>query len=335
MAQVTNTYSSYDAVGNREELQDAIFNIDPSDTPFISTIGKTKIKSVHPEWQTDTLAAPTAANAKIEGDEFTYAAPVATSRVGNYTQISRKDLVVSRTQEIVDKAGRKSEIAYQMAKLGKELRLDMEAALIANNASVAGDDSTPRELGGFAAWLETNADRGSGGADGGYNSGTGIVDAATDGSQRAFTKALLDAAIQSAYTAGGKPSIVMLSPYNKRVFSTFMSDSNVSAFRTKLESKGQGTIHAAADGYVSDFGFMTVMPNRQMAAADSGVSARNVFGIDPEYVKLGTLDPIKEITPAKTGDADKRVLLTEYSLIVSNEAAHFVVADTYGLTATS
>lgn len=336
MAQVANTYESYDAVGNREELADKIYQITPEETQFISLIGRKSVSSTHPEWQTDTLASVDTNNNQPEGNDWTYDAVSPTTRVGNYTQISDKKIIISRTQEKTSKAGRKSELAREIAKKGVELRIDMEAILLSNQASNAGsgNGATNRKLGGLRAWLATNDSLGSGGASGGFNSSTSVVDAATNGTQRAFSKTILDAVILSATNAGGMPKTLMVSPYVKTVFSSFMSDSNVAAQRFAANGKGQTTIVAAADMYLSDFGTISVVPNVQMARAGATV-ARNAFLIDPRMVKLGVFDDIQLVKPAKTGDAEKRVLVTEYTLLVNNEAAHGVAADLYGLTAST
>jgi hypothetical protein len=336
MAQVANTYETYDATGNREELADKIYQITPEETPFLSLIGRKGVSSTHPEWQTDALGSVDTDNNQPEGNDWTYGAISPTSRVGNYTQISDKKIIISRTQDKTAKAGRKSELAREVAKKGVELRIDMEAITLSNQASSAGtgDGATNRKLGGFRAWLATNDSLGATGASGGFNSGTGVVDAATNGNQRAFSKAILDAVILSSYNAGGMGKTLMLSPYAKTVFSTFMSDSNVALQRFAANGKGQTTIVAAADMYLSDFGTISVVPNRQMARAGAAV-ARNAFLIDPRMVKLGVFDDIQLVKPAKTGDAEKRVLVTEYTLLVNNEAAHGVAADLYGLTAST
>lgn len=333
MSQVTNTYESYDAVGNREELADRIFQITPEETPFLSLIGRKPVSSTHPEWQTDTLASPDVGNNQPEGNDWTFEAITPTTRVGNYTQISDKRIIISRTQDRTSKAGRKSELAREVAKKGVELRTDMEVICLSNQASSAGsgNGATNRKLGGFRAWLATNDSFGNTGASGGFNSLTGVVDAANPGTQRAFTKTILDSVILSAYNAGGSPKTLMLSPYAKTVFSTFMSDSNVAEQRFQANGKGQTTIVAAADMYLSDFGTISVVPNRQMARAGSDI-ARNAFLIDPRMVSLGVFDDIQLVKPAKTGDAEKRVLVTEYTLLVSNEAAHGCAADIHGLT---
>jgi hypothetical protein len=335
MAQVANTYESYDAVGNREELADKIYQITPEETPFLSLIGRKPVSSTHPEWQTDTLASPDTANNQPEGNDWTYAAITPTTRVGNYTQISDKRIIISRTQDKTSKAGRKSELAREVAKKGVELRIDMEAIVLGNQASLAGsgNGATNRKLGAFRAWLSSNDDLGATGSSGGFNSSTSVVDAATNGTQRAFTKDILDAVILSTYNAGGNPNTLMVSPYVKTVFSRIMDDANVVPLRKELK-KGQATIVAAADMYQSDFGLIAVVPNRQMARAGATV-ARNAFLVDPKMVSLGVFDDIQLVKPAKTGDAEKRVLVTEYTLLVSNQAAHGVAADLYGLTAST
>jgi hypothetical protein len=337
MAQVANTYETYDvgaAGGNREELADKIYQITPEETPFISLIGRKPVQSVHPEWLIDSLGSIDLNNNQPEGNDWAFDAITPPSRVGNYTQISDKKIIVSRTQDKTLKAGRKSELAREVAKKGVELRTDMEGILLSNQASLAGsgNGATNRKLGGFRAWLATNDN--VSGSSGGFNTGTGIVDAATNGSQRAFTKTILDSVILSTYNAGGTPRTLMVSPYVKTVFSTFMADSNVAPQRYETPKSSQTTIVAAADMYLSDFGSISVVPNRQMARAGAAV-ARNAFLIDPRMVSLGVFDDIQLVKPAKTGDAEKRVLVTEYTLLVNNEAAHGAACDLYGLTSSS
>lgn len=332
MAQATGTYSTYDITGAREELQDVISRISPEETPLYTMLPKIKLTSKHPEWQTDTLAAP-AANAQIEGDEYSYSAPSATTRVGNYTQVSWKTGLVTETADVVSKAGRDSEFNLQKLKRGLELKRDIERALLYNTASVAGDDTTARTSASFVSWLTSNDDRGTSGSDGGFNSGTSVVDAPISGTQRAFTKAILDTIIQNAHVSGGNPTTLMLSPYNKRVFSTFMSAADVAEFRMPAKAAGGNTIVAAADSYLSDFGMITVISNRQMAT--DATTARNAILIDPKMASFGVLRPMQTEMPAKTGDARKFVVKCEWSLVMKNEAAHAVGADLFGLTAST
>lgn len=324
-------------MGNREELADKIYRITPDETPFLSLIGHSPIETTHPEWQIDTLATPDNTNNQPEANDWSYPALTATSRVGNYAQISEKPLIVSATQDKTDSAGRKSELAYQVVKAGRELKTDMEVILLSNQASSAGsgNGASNRTSAGFRAWIATNDDLGSGGAaSGGFNSGTSVVDAATNGTQRAFTKAILDNIILNTYNAGGNPTTLMVSPYVKTVFSTFLDDANIVPLRTQASARGKNTLVASAEMYHSDFGTISVVPNRQMAR-QGAATARNAFLIDPSMVNLGVFRDINVHKPAKTGDAEKRVLNTEYTLCVKNEAAHGVAADLYGLTAST
>ncbi len=333
-SQATNTFDSYDAVGNREELGDKIYLLTPHETPFMSMVGKGSCKTTHPEWQTDTLASPDTDNAFVQGAEYTYDATSVTTRVGNYTQISRESRKIAKTQEKMDKAGRKSEMKREKRKAVQEHKVSMECILLSNQASLAGDASTAPKTGGLAAWIETSSSRGTSGADGGFNTSTNVVDAATNGTQRAFTKAIMDDLIETNRNNGGKAKTLMVSNYVKRVFSTFMSDSNVAAFRTSLSGKKQGTIYGAADLYISDFGDITVVPNTQMTRKGATL-ARNAYLIDKDMVEVDMYRPTAIVTPSETGDAINKIVITEYALKVHNEAAHGIAADLYGMTAST
>jgi hypothetical protein len=337
MSQLTNTFESYDAPNSiKEEVASKIEMITPEETPLTSLIGRKPIKTVHPEWLIDELAATDINNNRPEGAEWNFDGITEPSRVGTYAQISDKRLVISRTADDIDKHGRKKEVARQVAKKGVELRIDREVICLSNQASSAGsgDAASNRKTGGFRAWLSTNDQLGSGGSSGGFNTSTKVVDAATDGSLRAFDKAGLDAAILAAYTAGGNPSIGMVSPYNKQVFSTFMDEANVALPRTEYSRTKKNAILAAADIYVSDFGSIDIVPNRQMARHGATI-ARNVFLIDPSMIHLGIFHDISIEDPAKTGDSTKKVLVTEWALIMPNEKAHAVIADVYGMSAST
>jgi len=340
MSLVTNAFTSYSGDSgskrNRETFSDLISMITPEETPFYSLIRKESVDGTHPEWSTDTLATPVTTNKNFEGDTYAFTAITPTVRVGNYCQISMKQFAITETQEVVSKAGPKSEVGRERAKKGIDLRCDIEAAMLSNNASIAGAQVTARQSGGLRAWIATNDSIAGGGSSGGFNSSTGVVDAATNGSnQRTFTKTLLDDNIELVYKAGGNPTVLMLSPYLKRVFSTFMSDSNVAAFRTPLTGKSQGTIVGAADCYLSDFGLIDVVPNRQMARVGATLN-RNAFLLTPDKLAKGFLRDIQEDKEvAKTGDALPRVIKAEWTLIVKNEAAHGCIADLFGTTSST
>lgn len=332
MAVATNTYLTFDSKRNREEFSNAIHMITPEETPALTLLGRENVESTHPEWSTDSLATPDADNAVPQGDEFTYEAINPTVRVGNYTQISRKTYTIARTQEKTLKAGPKSELGRERRKKGVELKKDQEAIILSNQASTPGSANVPGRLGGLPTWLVSNDSRGSGGADGGFSSGTGLTVAATNGTQRAFSKVIMDEIILKAYTNGGSPTTLLVSPYVKTVFSGFMNTTGTVEFRKEAD-KGQQTIYGAADAYQSNFGMIDVLPNRVMGT--SAALARNVFLLDPDYAAVGVFDDIQEVKPAKTGDAEKRVLLVEYTFLMKNEAAHGIAADIYGLTAST
>ena len=307
MAIVANTFQTYQAIGRRENLADTIYNISPSDVPFMSMIGRSKATNTLAEWQTDALAAA-AANAHIEGDEYAFTAVTPTVRLGNYTQISRKTVIVSGTQQAGNNAGRDSEMAYQLAKNSKALKRDMETALTSKVAKAVGATGTARTLGGLETWTSTNKSRGTNGA------GAGAGAAPTDGTQRAFTETILKAVIQATYSSGGDPSVLMVGPFNKGVVSGFTGRSSA------RQMIGATKIQAAADLYASDFGDLKVIPNRFQRE-------RSAFVLDPEYWSVAYFRDFKQEEVAKTGDAIKRALLVEYTLIAKNEGASGICAD--------
>jgi hypothetical protein len=318
MAQVAGTQDTYVTKGLREDLQDKIFLINKDDTPFISNIGSDTADAIKTEWQIDVLDPPDLNNAQIEGDTYAYVLPTSTQRVGNYCQIMRKTMLVSGTLEEVKKAGRASEMKYQAMKKGMALKRDMEGILLSAQGSNAGSaaGASARRLGGFQAWLTTNVSRGAGGANGGFQNGTGLVSAPTAGTARAFTETMLKDAQQSAYAAGGDPNLLMLPVQQKRNFSAFPG---IAQTRNDVNNR-VATIVAAADVYVGDFGRLSVVPNRQMA---NGAA----LGIDPKMAEVAYLRRLFVDKPAKDGDAWKRVLVTELTLKVNNEAAMFGVFD--------
>lgn len=330
MAALAGTFLTSTAKGNREDLSDLVSRITPEDTPIYSMAGKETATNIFSEWEIDTLAAP-AANSYPEGDEYTYDASTAVTRVGNYAQIMRKTWVVSNTQDAVDNAGKAEQIKELRLKRGIEIRKDTELAIVSNTASVA---SGTRLMGGLPSWLTTNVSRGATGANGGYNTGTKLTVAETTGTQRAFTKTLLDTTMQSAYSAGGNVKYLVVSPYVKSVFVTFMSDTNVASFRYAADGSGKNTIVGTADVYEGPFGKVTVMPNRVMAT--SAAVARRAFLLDPEMLAIKTLRKIQDDKSiASTGDATKGVIIGEHTLKVKNEAGLGVVADIFGLTAST
>lgn len=328
MAALSNTVLTTQAVGNREELDDFVSMITPTDTPIYTMAGKEKASSKHPEWEYEDLDAP-GDNAQPEGNDYQFDAVAPPTRVGNYTQIFTKTLIFSGTQQAVDNAGRAEKRAHEKMKKGKALRKDIEYSIVSNTASTNTD---PRRSGGLPTWMTTNVSRGGGGgASGGFSNGVTTVE--TTGNLRAWSKALTDTVLQSVYQQGGDVTNVVVSPWNKGVFATFMSDSNVAPFRYAA-GKGTNTIIGTADIYEGPLGAVKVVPNRVMGVA--AAVARRAFLIDPSLVKWMSLRPIQEDKDvAKTGDAEKGVILAEGALKIVNEKGLGVIADVYGLTAST
>lgn len=329
MAVITNTFRTGSAVGMREQLSDVVSRIDPEDTPIYSMIPKESTEGIHPEWETETLATP-AANVQEEGTDYTFDAITPPVRVGNYTQIKDKRWIISKTMESVDDAGKIQKMKHQKLKKGVELRKDVEFEIVSNTASVAGNT---RVSGSLPSWLTTNVLRNSG-SNGGFNSGTGLTVAETTGTLRAWTKALTDSVMQTAYTNGANIKHLVLSPYNKTVFATFMSDANVASFRYAAGAGDKNTIIATADVYLGPHGEVLIHQNRVMATA--AASARRVFGLDTDMISYIWLRKIQSVSDlAKTGDADKGALVGEGCLKVKNEKGLAVIADVFGLTAST
>ena len=311
MAQPTGTFDSYDSKGNRESLSDIIHNISPMDFPFQSMCDKGKATATYTEWQLDELAAAATNNAVIEGDEATLDASVATTRVGNYSQILDKTVVITGTQEVINKAGRKSELAYQVAKKGKELKRDIEATLCANQAQVAGSATAARKFGSLGSWITTNDSFGAGGDGSPTGDGT---DARTDRTQRALTETLLKSVIQSCWTEGGEPSCVMVGPFNKTVISGFTGNS------TRFDKGEDKRLTASIDVYESDFGALEITPNRFSRDRDAYV-------LDKSMWEIAYLRPFQQKELSKTGDSEKRQMLVEMTLLSRQQKASGLVAD--------
>ena len=310
------TYQTYTAIGQREDLTDVIYDISPTDTPFMSSIGKTKATATFHEWQTDALAAPALGGA-VEGADASTMTASPTSRVGNRTQIFTKAVSVAGTLEAVDKAGRKSEKAYQLAKVSAELKRNIELTLLSNQVAAVGNSSTARTLGGLQAWLNTNGDFGTDGV-----AGSGGTTARVNGTNRTFTEALLKTVVAEVYTSGGSPKVLMVNPTHKQTVSAF---AGIAAQRYMAPSDQPTTIIGAADVYMSDFGTISVVPNRFMNSTNAG--NETAFVVDPDMAAVAFLRPFETIELARTGDAEKTQLLAELTLEVKNQAAHGIIAD--------
>lgn len=310
------TYQTYTAIGIREDLSDVIYNISPTETPLMSSIGKAKATATYHEWQTDALAAAALGGA-VEGADASSITASPTSRIGNRTQIFTKSVAVAGTLEAVDKAGRKSEKAYQLAKVSAELKRNIELTLLSNQVSAAGNSSTARTMGGLQAWLSTNGDFGTDGV-----AGSGGTTARVDGTDRTFTEALLKTVNAEVYVAGGTPKMLMVNPTHKQTVSAF---AGIAAQRYMAPSNEPTTIIGAADVYMSDFGTLSVVPNRFMNSTNA--CDETAFIIDPDMLAVAYLRPFQTIELAKTGDSEKTQLLAELTLEVKNEASCGIIAD--------
>jgi hypothetical protein len=316
MTIVANTFTTYSAKGIREDLSNVITNIAPEETPYMSNIGRENVSNSLYEWQTDTLAAA-AANAQLEGDDVgSFDAVVATVRLQNYAQISRKTIILSATEEVVNKAGRRSELAYQIAKRGAEIKRDQEFSMLNGAIAVAGNTTTSRTTASLGAFVKTNTDKATDGADPSYT--TLPNSARTDGTVRTFTETILKNVIQKVWTQGGTPKILMCGPVNKQRVSGF---TGIASSRFNIDGGAKpATLVGAVDIYVSDFGNVQVIANRFQRERDAWV-------IDPDYAKMTVLRPYSQVELAKTGDAEKRMLIVEWGHKVSAENAHGLAAD--------
>ncbi|MGL6246212.1 SU10 major capsid protein [Pseudomonas sp.] len=320
MTQPTNTFDSYDAVGNREDLQDKIYMVSPEKTPIVSAIGRFKATQRLHEWQRDNLDTPNKDNAVIEGDDRTGTALTPTERVANTVQLFDKVAVVSSTQEKTKSAGRSSEMKYQISKKMVELKRDLEAMVISNNPAVQGNSTTARKSAGLGVLLYTNTSHGAGGSTTAHTSGLATV-APVAGTARAFAEAQLKTVMQSIYTNSGEmPSIISMTPSHKAGFSAF---TGIAASRVNVKKGSQATIVGGADVYMSDFGELTVVPNYVQATANSGT----VFILNPEYAGIAYLGGFKSEALAKTGHTEKELVSVEACLVVTSEKAHGKIAD--------
>lgn len=307
-------FTTANAVGEREDLSDVITRIDPDETPVFSALKKETGNGVFVEWQVQELAAAVATNYQNEGADAAYATPTATSRLGNYMQISQKDAQVSGTLDAVDKAGRDRETAYQKVLKGLELRRDIEKYL---HSDTARSSSDPRKAGTLSSWI-TNVDDASG-TSAATGDGTDVPDMA--GTNRAMTLAQIDNAMQAAYTDGGQPNMLVVSPSKKAAFSDLNSGS-VATNQINYTAPREAAIVGSVSLYLSDFGQLDVVIDR--FASDD-----RVYLLDSDYASICTLPnrnfAVQDL--AKTGDSEKFQIITEFTLKVSAPKAHAAVYD--------
>ena len=304
MTAPSGTFLTTAAIGNREDLTDVIYRISPTQTPVLNMASKAKATNTLHEWQTQDLATA-ASNAQAEGDTITAKTVTPSVRLTNRTQISAKAVAVSGTQRAMNPAGRSDEVAYQLSLASLEIKRDMELGLTQNDVLA----TSPRQSRGLRGWVVDNVSN-NGGTLASYTANTGY----TPGTQRAFTESLLKTVLQAVYTAGGEPDTIMLPPAQKQIFSTFTGNA------TRMDKSEDAKLYASVDFYVSDFGTLQAVPNRFMAA-------REAFILQSDKLAVAYLRPFQTIELAKTGDADLREILVEYTLECRAPKAHGAVYD--------
>lgn len=296
MAAPTNSYQTYQAIGNREDLIDVITMISPTKTPVLSMTASTRATSTLHEWLTDTLSSPTA-NAQVEGNDATAVAVTAPTRLNNYTQILDKKFIVTKTQEAVEKAGRSSEIGHQLQKSMKELATDIEYAFVVNSASSAGASGSARQLKGLAGFVVTN------------------ISSAT--ATRSLTSTILDSLLQTVWAAGGDPDVILTGGAQKIAFNNTTNFPGL----TKNTTAEDKRFTSSVDVYESPFGTMKLILSHVMNTS----LANQIFALEMAKFRKAWLRPIKQEDLAKTGDADKKLIVAEVTLESLNEKASGVV----------
>ncbi len=314
MTTPTDATSTYDAIGNREDLSNIIYDISPMQTPFLSGISRTSATATNHEWQTDSLATAVSTNAVIEGEDATTTAAIATVRLGNTTQISDKVPQVTRTQRQIDSAGRGDEMDYQVMKAAKELKRDMESSLLANNAKVTGSTSAARELAGVETWIADNLDLGSGGV---APTGDG-TDVLQPGTNRAFAESQLKGVLSDIWDEGGEPDTIMVGSTIKQAISGIVNGGTSGAAQRIVDGNAS-TVQTAIDIYVSDFGSLAVVPNRFQVQTSMLVLQMDMWA-------MATITEFQETPLAKNGDSDRVQLISEYTLEARNAKSSGIVA---------
>ena len=303
------TFLTTNAIGEREDLSDIIYRIDPAETPLFTAAAKETTSGGTTEWQVQELAAAVDTNHVNEGADYSYVNPTATTRLSNVHQIAAQAASVSNTLDVVDKAGRDRETAYVKVIKGLEQRRDIEKSLFKNEAKSASD---PRKTAKLMTWL-TNGDKPS---DMGHGTGDGSDTCDLTGTARALTLAQIEAAIKEAYEDGGSPSLLVMSPANKVAFPG-LSSGSVATNQITTTAPQEAAIVGSVSLFLSDFGTVNAVVDRQAPNSE-------MYVIDTDYVAIGTLPgrnfAVSDVAP--TGDATKFAIITEYALIVRAPKAH-------------
>lgn len=316
MAAPVGATKAYDMSGNvlREDLRDIIYDISPMDTIFFTRAGKGSAKSTTHEWQTDQLAAP-AKNAAIEGDDFSATARSQPTRLKNYTQIAKKAFAVTGTAEAVNTAGFRSQLAYHTAQAGKEIKRDMEKDLLSNEAASAGTSVSGRVSAGVENWIyfpnhiNTNGTTTSTTVAPSSGFATGAV---TDGSATAFTETGLKALLSQSWSCGGEVDTILV---GATLYNTISGFTGLATRFRDVASGSQAQIIGAADVYVSAYGRHNIQLSRHSRST-------TVLCLDMKTWEVAYLRPFRTIEIAKTGDAERRLMLAEYTLVAKSPTAN-------------
>lgn len=312
-----NTGKTFDYTTIREDLENIVYKLSPTETPIFQAVGrKGDFENTFHEWSTVDLAAADETNKELEGGDVSNDAPTTAIRLGNYSQIMDKVCQVSTTAQKVKAAGSVQTMAKQILYKTQEIKRDMEKRLLCNLPAVPGAAATPRETAGLGAFLRTNVDRGAGGVNPTLSGGTsGYPNAGpVNGTQRQFSEDLLAGVLQSVWEQGGNATMIVVGGFNKRVASTFAG--NASRFKKAEDKK----LVASIEVYEGDFGQLQVVPSRNTVT-------RQAVVLDPDYVEVGWLQAMYNFDLAKTGHSDRRAVATEWGVVVGNEKAHGLVAD--------
>jgi hypothetical protein len=312
MTQPTGTHSTYDHIGRREDLGDIIYDVSPTETPYLSSIPKGKATSTKHEWLTRSLTAASGSNAVIEGDDATTDSANANVRVFNYAQISDKVARVSGTQEAVTNAGMPRTMAKEMADKMKELKRDVETSLLQNIAYNAGTDTLARVCAGLQTYIKTNISKDAGGT---AATGNGSDIYTDSGTTRTLEESHVEAALATGWDNGAQPTKGFLNSFQKRKFASFSGSSN-----KNLDGASKKVVNSV-DFYVDPLGTeISLVPCRQCPTDV-------VYFVDPEYVEFSTLRDFFTSPLAKTGDSEQKQIIVEYTQEVRNEKAHAAVYD--------
>jgi hypothetical protein len=329
MPKVTNAFTTYQATSNREDLSNAIYNIDPFDTPVMSAIRRRNVKNRIFDWQTEFLpivAPPSITgaanpNAQVEGFALANSPAQPTIRLNNVTQISERDATVSGTQEESDAAGKGSEMAHQMAIASKVLKSDMETALCSRQARNDGNDATTpvaRVTEGFSHWVARAVDKLGNPAAAVAGITTGLPVLSTDvfnppapAGQIQVSEDMLGQAMQNAYVNGASPSLWIVPPGPKRTISTFVGRSTTQVLVGKTE------VVSTIDVIATDFGRVKVAPSRWVATDVALL-------IDPDYAAVSFFRAFRQYLMARTGDAETRMIVVEWGVEMRNPLAHIL-----------